>query len=53
MIMKLTLEIEYDAVLTTPEAICDAMNTLLQNSLSTPDVLDEVGSPIVQDFEVL
>jgi hypothetical protein len=48
----LTVEIDYDPASTDPEGLACAMDRLLETALSTPDLLDEYGSPTVGEFFV-
>lgn len=50
---KLCLEIDYDPVITDAEQVADALGALMQNALSTPDVLSEQGNPHIGAFAVL
>jgi hypothetical protein len=47
------LEVAYDPAVTTPEALCAALDTLLETTTSTPGILDECGNPDIYSFEVL
>lgn len=49
---NLTLEIEYDAKVTDPEALAYALDRLLETALSTPGVLEEYGNPACGEFLV-
>lgn len=49
----LRIGIEYDEVLTDPESLASAADTLLETALSTPGILDEYGNPRFDRFFVL
>ena len=46
----LQLTVEYSPEETTPDAIAEALDTLLQTALSTEGVLDECGDVVVYPF---
>lgn len=48
----LTVDIQYDARRTDPEALACAMDRLMKTALSTPGILDEFGNPTVGEFFV-
>lgn len=50
---KLMIEIAYDPQVTTPDELCNALDTLLETATSTPDILDEYGNPDIYSFEVM
>ena len=52
MKIKLTLEIDYDPVVTDPEELANAMDRLLETALSSPGILQEYGHPKVGEFFV-
>lgn len=51
-IVTLQLTVSYDRKQFDEDAICEAVDRVLQNALETPGVLDEVGNPSVGSFEV-
>lgn len=53
MAVRLVLEVAYDPNITDPEALCAALDTLLETATSTPEILDEYGKPDIYSFEVL
>jgi hypothetical protein len=48
----LTVDIEYDASVTDPEALASAADRLLETVLSTPGIMDEYGKPRFGEFFV-
>jgi hypothetical protein len=47
---KLTIEIEYAPEMTDPEGLAYAMDRLLKTAVSTPNILDEYGNPMMGEF---
>lgn len=41
--VRLYIDVKFDESKTNEDAIVDAFDTLIDNALSTPDILDEVG----------
>lgn len=48
-----TVEVAFDPEVTDPESSATALDRLMETALSTPDILDEYGSPDVGEFFVL
>jgi hypothetical protein len=49
---RLVLDVDFEKGF-TPQEIADALDTLLETSLSTTDVLSDVGNPTVDSFTVM
>jgi hypothetical protein len=49
----LSVTVEYDDSITDADLVCEALDTLLENALSTDGVLDEVGTPEVGSLHVV
>jgi hypothetical protein len=49
----LSLTVRYDDKVTDAEALCSALDTLLETAMSTPGVLEEYGNPSVSEFQVV
>lgn len=47
-----TVEVEYDPEVADVEALTAALNVLMENALA-PGILDDLGNPMVGDFEPL
>jgi len=52
-VITLQMTVRYDARVTSADAVTDAVNQLLENAMSTPGVLDEVGDPTIGDLELV
>ena len=48
----LTLDITYDPNITDADSVAVALDKLMETALSTPDILDEYGSPEIGAFYV-
>lgn len=51
-LVTLQLTVAYDRGRFDAERICEAVDTVLETALSTPDILADVGNPSVSPFEV-
>lgn len=52
-VATLQLTVRYNPELTDPDALCSALDQLLETSMSTTDILDEYGNPSVSEFSVV
>jgi hypothetical protein len=49
----LTVDVQYNPRVTDPESLAVALDRLLEIALSTPEILDDYGNPVVGEFFVL
>jgi hypothetical protein len=49
---RLYLDVDYDESVTDAEGVANALDTLLETAMSTPEILDEYGNPDVGAFYV-
>ena len=48
----LSLTARYDERVTDAEALCSALDRLLETAMGTPGILEEYGDPGVSEFQV-
>ena len=49
----LSLTVRYDERVTDAEALCSALDRLLETAMGTPGILEEYGDPSVSEFQVV
>lgn len=49
----LSLTVRYDEGVTDAEALCSALDRLLETAMGTPGIMEEYGDPGVGEFQVV